>query len=61
MASHTQKVDCEKCGSDDCNHTVTTGEFASFKLTAVEVFCNHCTYYTRRLVVDGKEVANERR
>jgi uncharacterized Zn finger protein len=59
MGSYTQKMICNKCGSDDCNHTVTTGEIASLQLTATETYCNSCGHYTRKLVVGGREVINE--
>ena len=59
MDSYTQKIICPKCGSDDCNHTVTRDKIASFELAATEVFCNSCGYYSHKLVVDGKEVISE--
>lgn len=59
MSSWMEKVPCKKCGSEDCNHTVTTGKITSFELIAYEVYCNTCGFYARRLMVNGKELVRE--
>jgi len=56
FSSHTEKTKCPECGSDDCNYALTSGSLLEYRLVAEQTFCNRCTYYKRRLLVDGVEV-----
>lgn len=60
MTSHTTKIDCPKCGSDDCNLTTESlGEAIVAGIGKRTTFCNKCTYTKVVIFIGGGEVFTE--
>ena len=60
--THTIKVECPKCKSDDCNATLEElGELIRLPIAKATVFCNHCTYTKVGLLVNRNELVVESR
>lgn len=58
--SHTIKVECPRCKSDDCNSTYDElGNLIRLSITKITVFCNHCTYTKVGLLANRKEIVRE--
>lgn len=62
MVSHTTKMSCPKCGSEDCN--LTMEELGALIVASVRrrvIHCNSCGYSKVSLIVHTSEVCTETR
>lgn len=62
MTSHTTRITCPKCGSDDCNYTTEPlGEAIVARIGKRTTFCNKCTYTQVSITIANSEIFRETR
>ena len=60
MTSHTAKMQCPKCSSEDCNSTITDiGALIVADIRTRNVYCNTCGYTQVSLLIFGKVLVTE--
>lgn len=60
MTSHTTKIECPKCRSEDCNFTAEElGKAIKASMRTATVRCNKCTYTKVSVLISGHELFTE--